>query len=289
MHRVSSLFLIGGCRETGAVMGFNPRNGRTYKGYIKLHLFSRQGPKVVWLELLPQPFSPSPISLCPCPLFASACIPVQGLAKKPWESLSFRPRISLRASLPRDASSSPPCSRLPVLLHFFTAPPEDTREVGANRDVNDKLLIVSDKCSLLPAWLDPQPPIDDPMTMPRSSSDGSMESSRVYPGLVLPRPLLWLRWWPMVARRVREDEGFSFGLRVWTGEEIVVLSSGSCRGHTSGTGTTGKENSRFCGGETLKLSPSSKVVWRLPSELPVASDESLWDGHWKMLGRGVRK
>lgn len=274
--------------QRGAVMGFDPRNGKTCNGYIKLHLFSRQGPNVVWLELLPQPFSPSPVSPRPSPLLTSTCIPVQGLAKKPWESLSFRPRISLRASLPRDASSIPPWSRLPVLLNFFTAP-DDTREFGDNKDVSDKLLIVSDKCSLFPAWLDPQPPTDDPMTMPRSSSDGSIESSRVYPGLVLPRPLLWLRWWPIVARRVREDEGLSLGLRVWTGEEMVVLSSGSCRGQTIGTGSAGKVNSRFCGGETLKLSPSSKVVWRLPSELPVASDESLWDGYWKMLRRGVRK
>lgn len=83
----------------------------------------------------------------------------------------------------------------------------------------------------------------------------------------------------MVARRVREEQGLSLGLRICTGEEKVVLSSGSCRGHTSGTGTAGKGNCRFCGGETLKLSPSSKVVCRLPSELPVASDESLWDGN----------
>lgn len=77
-----------------------------------------------------------------------------------------------------------------MLLHFFTAPPADTRELGDSSDVRDKLLIVSDKCSLLPAWLEPHPPIDDPMPMPRSSSEGSIESSRVYPGLVLPRPLL---------------------------------------------------------------------------------------------------
>lgn len=32
------------------------------------------------------------------------------------------------------------------------------------------------------------------------------------------------------------------------------------------------------GGDTLKLSPSSRVVCRLPSELPVAREESLWDG-----------
>lgn len=56
-----------------------------------------------------------------------------------------------------------------------------------------------------------------------------------------------------------------------------MLSSGSGSGHTSGKGAVG--NGKFCGGETLKLSPSSRVVWRLPSELPVARDESLWDGY----------
>lgn len=76
-----------------------------------------------------------------------------------------------------------------------------------------------------------------------------------------------------MAWRVKADEGFGLGLSVWTGEESVVLSSGSGSGHTSGKGAVG--NSKFCGGETLKLSPSSRVVWRLPSELPVARDESL--------------
>lgn len=82
-----------------------------------------------------------------------------------------------------------------------------------------------------------------------------------------------------MACRVRDDEGFSLVLRAWPGEEIAVLSSGSWRGHTSGKGAVGKGNSKFCGGEMLKLSPSSRVVWRLPSELPVARDESLWDGY----------
>lgn len=82
-----------------------------------------------------------------------------------------------------------------------------------------------------------------------------------------------------MAWRVRPDEGLGLGLRVWTGEEMAVLSSGSWSGHTSGNGAVGKGNSKFCGGEMLKLSPSSRVVWRLPSELPVARDESLWDGY----------
>lgn len=82
-----------------------------------------------------------------------------------------------------------------------------------------------------------------------------------------------------MACRVRDDEGFGLGLRVWPGEEMAVLSSGSWRGYTSGKGAVGRGNSKFCGGETLKLSPSSRVVWRLPSELLVARDESLWDGY----------
>lgn len=78
-----------------------------------------------------------------------------------------------------------------------------------------------------------------------------------------------------MAWRVRADEGLGLGLRVWTGEERIVLSSGN----GSGKGAVGNGSSKFCGGEMLKLSPSSRVVWRLPSELPVARDESLWEGY----------
>jgi len=83
-----------------------------------------------------------------------------------------------------------------------------------------------------------------------------------------------------VAWRVRADEGLGLGLRVWIGEELAGLSSGNGSGHTSGKGAVkGKGDSKFCGGEKLKLSPSSRVVWRLPSELPVVREESLWDGY----------
>lgn len=82
-----------------------------------------------------------------------------------------------------------------------------------------------------------------------------------------------------MAWRVRADEGLGLGLRVWTGEERIVLCSGNGSGHTSGKGSVGNGSSKFCGGEMLKLSPSSRVVWRLPSELPVARDESLWEGY----------
>lgn len=182
-HHVSStLSLTDGSRE-------NDRNRNEFwskewrdKGRenSRFHLFFRQGPTVVWLELFALNLcSPSSISPRPSPRLASTNAPVQGLANKPWGSISSRPRISLRLSLPRDDISIPPWSRLPVLLHFFTAPAGYTRELGDSSEVSDKLLSVSDKCSLLPAWLEPQPPIDDPMPMPRSSSEGSIESSRV--------------------------------------------------------------------------------------------------------------
>lgn len=159
-------------------MGFDPRNGDTKRVNSRFHLFFRQGPTVVWLELFPlNRCSPSP-SL-PSRFLASTNTPVQGLARKPWGSISSRPNISLRVSLSRDDSRIPLWSRLPVLLHFFTVPPGYARELGDSSDVRDKLLSVSDKCSLLPAWLEPQPPIEDPMPMPRSSSEGSIESSRV--------------------------------------------------------------------------------------------------------------
>lgn len=181
-HHVSSiLFLTDRSRENKRDgNGFRSKEWRD-KGRVnsRFHLFFRQGPTVVWLELFPLNLcSPSSISTRPS-LLVSTNTPVQGLARKPWGSISSRPKISLRPSLPRDDSSIPPWSRLPVLLHFFTAPPGYTRELGDNSDVSDKLLSVSDKCSLLPAWLEPQPPIDDPMPIPRSSSEGSIESSRV--------------------------------------------------------------------------------------------------------------
>lgn len=116
------------------------------------HLFFRQDPTVVWLELFPfKPCDPSSISPLPPSLLVSTNTPVQGLAKKPWVSISSRPKISLRTSLPREDSSIPTLSRLPVLLHFFTGTPRHTRELGNSSDVKDKLLIVSDKCSLFPA------------------------------------------------------------------------------------------------------------------------------------------
>lgn len=181
-HHVSStLSLTDGSRENERDSnGLRSKKWKDQGRANRFHLFFRQGPTVVWLELFPlNVCSPSSISPCPSRLFVLTKTPAQGLAKKPWGSISSRPRISLRPSLPRDDSSIPPWSRLPVLLHFFTAPPGYTKELGDSSDVSDKLLSVSDKCSLLPAWLESQPPIDDPMPIPRSSSEGSIESSRV--------------------------------------------------------------------------------------------------------------
>lgn len=175
------LSLMGNRESERESNGFRSKEWKDKGGANSgFHLFCRQGPTVVWLELFPLKLSsPSPISPLPSPLLFSPTTPVQGLAKKPWGSISSRPKISRRLSLPRDDSSIPPWSRLPVLLHFFTAPPGYTKELGDSSDVSDRLLSVSDKCSLLPAWLEPQPPMDEPMPMPRSSSEGSIESSRV--------------------------------------------------------------------------------------------------------------
>lgn len=138
-------------------------------------------------------------------------------------------------------------------------------------DVNERLFSVSDKCSLLKVWRQPSPPVP----VPTSSSEGSMESCRGQPGLVLPPPqLLWLLWCPLVAWRVKVVlRLFSRGLP-WS----PVAGTWGCkwwlgRGLRRGTG-----RSKSRGGETLKLRPSSRVVCRLPSELPVAREESLWDG-----------
>lgn len=156
-----------------------------------------------------------------------------------------------------------------MLLHFLTG--GGAREPGVSSDVSERLLSVSDKCSLLRVWRQPSPPAP----MPTSSSEGSMESCRGQPGLVLPPPqLLWLLWCPLVAWRVKVVlRLFSKG---WPWSPVACpwgfkgwLGMGQRRGMGS---------SRSRGGETLKLSPSSRVVCRLPSELPVAREESLWDG-----------
>lgn len=188
---------------------------------------------------------------------------VQGVDRLPWASMPWKWRPSLLRAERLVWSSEP------VLLHFFTG--GGAREPGVSSDVSERLFSVSDKCSLFRLWRQPSPAAPVPV----SSSEGSMESCRGQPGLVLPPPqLLWLLWCPLVAWRLKVvlrlfSKGWSsspgacsLGCKVWLG-----------RGQRSGMG-----RSRSRGGETLKLSPSSRVVCRLPSELPVAREESLWDG-----------
>jgi len=92
--------------------------------------------------------------------------------------------------------------REPALLHFFAA--GGAREAGASSELSDRLLSTSDRFSLLNAWLPPAPPPrpdPNPDPGPASSSEGSMESWRRPPGLMLPPQLLWLLWCPLVAWR----------------------------------------------------------------------------------------
>lgn len=137
-------------------------------------------------------------------------------------------------------------------------------------DVSERLLSVSEKCSLVRVWRQPSPP----GPVPTSSSEGSMESCRGQPGLVLPPPqLLWLLWCPLVAWRV------NVVLRLFSkGWPWSPVADPWCKGWLGMGQRRGMGRSRSRGGETLKLSPSSRVVCRLPSELPVAREESLWDG-----------
>lgn len=145
----------------------------------------------------------------------------------------------------------------PVLLHFFTL--GGGREPGVSTDVSERLFSVSDKCSGLRVWRQP------------SSSERSMESCRGQPGLELPPPpLLWLLWCPLVKEILCL---FSKGCPWWS-------SAGpwGCEGRVGREPSSGTVRSRFWGVDTVKLSPSSSVACRLPSELPVAREESLWDG-----------
>lgn len=155
------------------------------------------------------------------------------LVLSPWNSEAF-PWLSsatcrLTSCSPCDLSfplllSFPPLSRakLPVLLLFLTR--RGTRELGDSIDDKERLLSVSDNCSMLP---------------------GLLELCKVS---VEPWQLVWT---PLIGWRSKA------GLWVSVGSPLF----GSCDD------------------ETLKLSPSSMVVCRLPSKLPVARDESLWDAY----------
>ncbi len=146
-----------------------------------------------------------------------------------------------------------PWSKLPVLLHFFTD--GGARELGRSSEVSDRLLSVSESCWLSHVWLKPH------RTIPTSSSD----PCRVLPALMSVSQLLLLCWCPLVVWRFWVAGGL--GLRVSVERLAWSVSS-------SGWVV-----------DTMKLSPSSMVVGRLLSELPVAREESLWDGYWGQRGR----
>lgn len=147
----------------------------------------------------------------------------------------------------------------PVLLHFFIA--VGAREPGASSDVRDRLLSVSEKCSPQRAWWQPSLPVP----VPASSSEGSTQSCWGQPGPLL----LWL----LCFLRVAELHLLCGGC-----PRSAVGCSLGCNA-TAATGRrTGTGRSRCRGGHTPKPSPSSGAACRLPSELPVAKDESLCDG-----------
>lgn len=139
-----------------------------------------------------------------------------------------------------------PWSKLPVLLHFFTD--RGTRELGRSSEVSDRLLCVSESCWLSHVCSELH------HTNPTSAS----EPCRMLPVLMSVSQLLLLRWCPLVVWRMCVAGGL--GLRVSV--ERLVRSSRSV-------------SRRGWGVDTMKLSPSSMVVGRLPSELPVAREESL--------------
>lgn len=156
----------------------------------------------------------------------------------------------------------------PVLLHFFTC--GGAKEPGTSREDRDRLFKVSDKCSLS---------LHPSSALPVSSSFGSTESCP---------PLLWLRWCPLLAcRAVRlwsRDWAsccslcLSLSGRMWGScGRGMVMSGEWCGGGVEQCGRF-ETGLRSRGGDALKLSASSTVFCRLPSELPESTDEALWEG-----------
>lgn len=208
------------------------------------HLFFLELVSIVWLELLTPkpaiPFSPSPPSLSS----------VHGFARCRCWSMLWRCRPFLFRA------STFPCSKLPVLLHFLAS--GGARELGVSSELRERLLIGSDKCSLLNACLDTP-------SIPVSLSEGSTEFGRLQLGLGLSLQLLSLLWRPLVAWRVELARS---GCNLWLRAEEGRVSSGT--GQSRGWG---KDKSLW--GGTQKLMPSSSMICRLTSELPVANDDSL--------------
>lgn len=189
---------------------------------------------------------------------ASPLPSIQGLDENPGGSTAH----VCRPSLPRADGFERTID--PVLLHFFIA--VGAREPGASSDVRDRLLSVSEKCLLQRAWWQPSLPVP----VPASSSEGSMQSCWGQPGPLLPPPLLL---WLLCFLRVAELRPLCGGCS----RSAVGCSLGG--NATAGTGRrTGTGRCRCRGGHTPKPSPSSGAACRLPSELPVAKDESLCDG-----------
>lgn len=164
------------------------------------HLFFRKPATVTWLLLSTWNSESS---------FAVTRRSTSGTSSDP----SFVPLLSF-PSLPR--------AKLPVLLLFLTS--RGTRELGESSDVKERLLSVSESCSLFAALLDPCKGAKEPRQLP---------------------------WTPLLLWSSKT------GLSVSV--ESPLLGS--------------------CDDETLKLSPSSMVVCRLPSELPVARDVSLCEAY----------
>lgn len=162
--------------------------------------------------------------------------------------------------------------RLLVLLHFFTR--VSPGGGGEKSEVSERLLSVSEGSLLVPP---PRRLLPAP-----SSSEGSMESWWVQPGLVLP-PLLWLRWWRHRLRRLKSPRPRRLRRR-------EAGDRGAARGlwpPAAGTGHRATGRSSVHWGESLRLRLSSSVVCRLPAELllRLSGDVSL-SGGW---GAGTRK
>lgn len=150
-----------------------------------------------------------------------------------------------------------PAARLLVLLNLLAGGSPGGAGGGQNREVSERLLRVSE-CSL-PAPPPPAPPRPVP-----SSSEGSMESWWVQPGLVEP-PLLWLRWWACSPRRLNRPRPRRLRRRRAAGDRPA-------RGPGAGAGSP-----RARLGLSLRVRLSSSVVCRLPAELLrlASSDVSL--------------
>ena len=224
------------------------------------HLFFLELESVGWLLL----FILKLISMSSSALLAVPS--VQRLDKKTW---AFMPEKWRPSSLWVNRLD---WAREPVLLHFFTG--VGTRDLGVSSDVRERLFRVSDNCSLLMVWRHLSPPVP----MPTISSEGSMESCGGQPGLMLSALLLlwllsflWVDWRLVVVVLV-----LCLFSTDWPWYDVAA--PWRCKGCLGVVQWWGTGRSKLRGEETPKLTLSSSVVCRLPSELPVARDDSLWEG-----------